>query len=61
MPAYEYSCITCDITVLKTRSMNDPDPGYECETCGYKLNRVYSNVGITFNGSGFYKTDYGKK
>ena len=57
MPAYEYSCLTCDKTYSFTRSMSDPDPGYSCETCGYNLIRVYSNVGVTFNGSGFYKTD----
>lgn len=54
---YEYSCITCDTTVTKERPMSEPDPGYSCETCGYHLTRVYTPIGVTFNGSGFYRTD----
>lgn len=61
MPVYEYTCFNCDIDVSKSRSINDPDPGYSCETCGYKLNRVYSKVGAVFNGTGFYSTDNRKK
>ena len=61
MPAYEYICNDCGKEYVKTRSIKDPDPGYNCETCNSTLSRVYSNVGVTFNGSGFYKTDYGKK
>ncbi len=57
MPSYEYACIHCDIQVTKERSINDPVPEYMCESCGNKLNRVYSPIGITFNGSGFYRTD----
>ena len=41
----------------KVRAMSDKDPGYECETCNKPLVRVYSNVGVSFNGSGFYTTD----
>lgn len=37
--------------------MSENDPGYTCDDCNKKLVRVYSSVGITFNGSGFYKTD----
>lgn len=57
MPSYEYACINCDIQVTKERSISAPEPEYMCETCGYKLSRVYSAVAVTFNGSGFYKTD----
>jgi len=35
----------------------DSDPGYDCGTCNLKLIRVYSNIGVTFNGRGFYSTD----
>lgn len=57
MPQYDYSCNACKISYTKTRSMSEEDPGYNCEKCFDKLVRVYSPVGVTFNGSGFYKTD----
>ena len=57
MPSYEYICIDCDIDYTKIRSIKEEDPGYTCDTCNNQLTRVYSNVGVTFNGSGFYKTD----
>jgi putative FmdB family regulatory protein len=57
MASYDYACVNCDIQVTHSRSINDPEPEYMCETCGYKLNRVYSPIGVTFNGSGFYHTD----
>jgi putative FmdB family regulatory protein len=57
MPAYEYDCMACAMRYTKTRSMLEDDPGYMCDTCQKPLVRVYSNIGVTFNGSGFYKTD----
>ena len=57
MPAYEYDCMVCATRYLKTRGISEEDPGYECETCNKPLVRVYSDIGVTFNGSGFYKTD----
>ncbi len=57
MPAYEYDCMSCATRYVKVRSMSENDPGYTCDTCQKPLVRVYSNVGVTFNGSGFYKTD----
>jgi predicted nucleic acid-binding Zn ribbon protein len=33
-----------------------------CPECGKDVRKIYSNVGIVFKGSGFYKTDsQGKK
>ena len=61
MPAYEYNCPKCNKIVIKQRSIKENDPGYTCETCNSALTRVYSNTEVIFNGSGFYKTDYGKK
>lgn len=57
MASYEYSCIPCELQYTKIRSMSEDDPGYLCDTCNNPLTRVYSNVGVTFNGSGFYITD----
>lgn len=61
MPSYEYDCMSCAKRYIKLRSINDNDPGYNCEDCNKPLVRVYSNTGVIFNGSGFYKTDYGRK
>lgn len=62
MPDYEYDCMPCASRYVKTRSINENDPGYICDTCSKPLVRVYSNFGIHFTGSGFYSTDNkGKK
>lgn len=62
MPVYEYRCTgKCESVVVKQRSIKEDDPGYNCEICNLPLERVYSNVGVVFNGSGFYTTDNGKK
>ena len=61
MPAYEYQCTgDCPYIVIKHRSIKDDDPGYDCETCNLPLERIYSNVGVVFNGTGFYSTDHRK-
>lgn len=57
MPSYEYDCTSCSAKYTKIRSMSENDPGYLCDTCQNPLVRVYSNVGISFNGPGFYTTD----
>jgi putative FmdB family regulatory protein len=57
MPSYEYDCMSCAKRYVKIRSMSDNDPGYSCDTCGKTLVRVFSNAGVVFNGSGFYRTD----
>ena len=57
MPVYEYQCLVCETSVPKNRSINDKPETYFCETCGYSLKRVYSTIGVTFNGNGFYSKD----
>jgi len=62
MPVYEYTCTgKCKGTIIKQRSIKEDDPGYDCETCNLPLERVYSNVGVVFNGSGYYSTDNRKR
>lgn len=56
MPIYEYKCEECDISQNITRGFYDTDVP-SCETCNSKLKRVYSSIGVTFNGSGFYSND----
>lgn len=59
MPTYTYMCNKCNLFFNKIRGITEPDPGYTCEECGSDLARTFSgsNVGITFKGSGFYRTD----
>ncbi|MGI8426076.1 MAG: FmdB family zinc ribbon protein [Actinomycetota bacterium] len=56
MPTYEYVCTECARHVEAYRSFTDP-PLATCEFCGGKLRRIYSPVGISFKGSGFYSND----
>jgi putative FmdB family regulatory protein len=57
MATYEYTCRECETTKTVSRGISDPDPGYFCETCGNRMNRVYSMSNPVFKGSGFYRTD----
>lgn len=57
MPTYTYECKDCGTPYQKVRGISEPEPTYTCENCNLPLIRVYSNVGVTFNGSGFYRTD----
>jgi len=57
MAYYEYKCSECETLKTVSRGMTEDDPGYTCDTCNLPLNRVYSKVGVSFKGSGFYSTD----
>jgi putative FmdB family regulatory protein len=56
MPTYEYACKTCGEHLEVVQSFKD-SPLTECPACGGQLRKVFGNIGITFKGSGFYKTD----
>jgi putative FmdB family regulatory protein len=56
MPTYEYRCKACEHQFDAVQSFTD-DALTECPECGGPLRKVFGNVGITFKGSGFYKTD----
>jgi putative FmdB family regulatory protein len=56
MPTYEYACKTCGEHIEVVQSFQD-EPLTECPNCGGALRKVFGNIGITFKGSGFYKTD----
>lgn len=56
MPTYEYRCRQCGEHLEVVQSFKD-DPLTECPNCGGDLRKVFGNIGITFKGSGFYKTD----
>ena len=56
MPTYEYACKSCGHRLEVVQKFTD-DPLTECPECEGPLRKVFGNVGITFKGSGFYKTD----
>ena len=56
MPTYSYRCTECDNAFDIQQSFTD-DSLTVCPTCGGKLRKVFSPVGVTFSGSGFYRTD----
>lgn len=56
MPTYEYACKSCGHRLEVAQKFTD-DPLTECPDCEGPLRKVFGNVGITFKGSGFYKTD----
>src|SRR3954465_9041669 len=56
MPTYEYACKSCGEHLEVVQSFKD-DPLRVCPNCDGELRKVFSPIGITFKGSGFYKTD----
>ena len=56
MPTYEYRCKDCGEHLVVVQAFTD-DPLTECPACRGQLRKVFGNIGITFKGSGFYKTD----
>ena len=56
MPTYEYKCKDCGEGLEAVQAFTD-DPLTECPACGGRLKKVFGSIGISFKGSGFYKTD----
>lgn len=56
MPTYEYACTSCGHQFEAFQSFSE-DALTECPECKGEVQKVYSNVGVVFKGSGFYKTD----
>lgn len=56
MPTYSYRCTECSTAFDIQQAFTD-DALTECPTCQGRLRKVFSAVGVTFNGSGFYRTD----
>ncbi len=56
MPTYQYACTECGDQSEVVQRFSD-DPLTVCGTCGGRLRKVFSPVGIVFKGSGFYRTD----
>ncbi|MBN9175777.1 MAG: FmdB family transcriptional regulator [Microbacterium sp.] len=56
MPTYAYACTQCGHRFDAVQSFSD-SALTECPECGGPLRKQYGSVGVTFNGSGFYRTD----
>jgi len=56
MPTYAYACKSCGHRFDTVQSFSDPALT-ECPSCGGVLRKEYGSIGVTFNGSGFYRTD----
>ena len=56
MPTYQYNCTECGVQVEAVQKFSD-EPLSVCASCGGRLRKVFSPVGIVFKGSGFYRTD----
>ncbi len=56
MPTYQYACTDCAERLEVVQKFSD-DSLTVCSSCGGRLRKVFSPVGIVFKGSGFYRTD----
>ena len=56
MPTYAYRCADCSHAFDTYQQFSDAALT-ECPECGGKLRKVFGSLGVTFNGSGFYRTD----
>ncbi|WP_347754326.1 FmdB family zinc ribbon protein [Agrococcus sp. ProA11] len=56
MPVYAYACTACGHAFDARQSFAEPALTV-CEACGGALRKQYGSIGVTFNGSGFYRTD----
>ena len=53
---YSYRCTECDTAFDIQQAFTD-DTLTVCPTCGGKLRKVFSSIGVSFTGSGFYQND----
>jgi len=57
LPTYSYRCADCDYAFDQYQAFTE-DTLTNCPNCAKaQLRKVFSNIGVTFNGSGFYRND----
>jgi putative FmdB family regulatory protein len=56
LPTYSYRCTECATAFDIQQSFTD-DSLTECPACQGRLRKLFSAVGVTFSGSGFYRND----
>jgi putative FmdB family regulatory protein len=56
MPTYSYVCKDCEHAFEIFQSFSDAALT-SCPNCSGELRKQFGNLGVTFKGSGFYRTD----
>lgn len=56
MPTYANACTSCGHQFDAVQSFAE-DALTVCPECAGALRKQYGSIGVTFNGSGFYRTD----
>ncbi len=56
MPTYSYRCTECGEAFDIQQAFTD-DTLTVCPNCGGQLRKLFNTVGVSFNGSGFYRND----
>ncbi|HEU4332742.1 MAG TPA: FmdB family zinc ribbon protein [Lapillicoccus sp.] len=56
MPTYAYACTACGHAFDAVQKFSDAALT-ECPECAGRLRKVYTSIGVTFKGSGFYRND----
>ncbi len=56
MPTYSYRCTECSNAFDVQQSFTD-DSLTVCPSCSGVLRKVFSPIGVSFTGSGFYRND----
>jgi putative regulatory protein, FmdB family len=56
MPTYSYICKACDHSFEILQSFSE-DALTNCPNCSGELRKQFGNLGVSFKGSGFYRTD----
>lgn len=56
MPTYSYICKACEHAFEILQSFSD-EALTQCPKCQGELRKQFGNLGVSFKGSGFYRTD----
>ena len=56
MPTYSYVCKDCEHAFEIQQSFSD-EALKTCPKCSGELRKQFGNLGVSFKGSGFYRTD----
>ena len=60
MPTYSFACTKCGHRFDEVMSIHDSATPV-CPECGGEVRKVFGSVGVSFKGSGFYRTDSREK
>jgi putative FmdB family regulatory protein len=56
MPTYSYVCKKCEHSFDLWQDF-DAETETLCPKCGGELRKVFGQLGVSFKGTGFYRTD----